>query len=267
MQSKITLAGRFEVFENGTVNRIANGVSAPAKQSYTGRGMRYATVCYSESGRQYHVYVHRLVATAFIPNPKHLPQVNHKDGNPRNNTVENLEWVTPSQNITHAYENGLANPMATAVPCSVCGAFTKSKKGICTVCQGRLKSEAREIDKKAVLWDRYGALDTSLMSPTEAAYVQLRAKGFGISEIADKYGVSTQCVSAAILYAEKRVSNPLKMSKAQQNALISAKRKVQRTKQKVEELEALLLAAKESYAGAQNVLKTLEPSSAPRSMN
>ena len=261
MRSRMVLAGRFEVFEDGTVNRISNGVSEPAKQSYTGKGMRYATVSYSENGKQYHAYVHRLVETAFIPNPKHLPQVNHKDGNPRNNTVENLEWVTQAQNTCHAYEHGLANPMATAVPCSICGAFTKSAKGICVACQNHLKTEAKEIDKQATLWDRYGSLDTSLMSPTEATYVQLRAKGLSVSEIADRYGVSRQCVSAAILYAEKRARDPSKMSKAQQSALISARKKVQRTKHKVEELEAALLAAKENYAGAQKALKVLEDSS------
>jgi NUMOD4 motif-containing protein/HNH endonuclease len=47
--------------------------------------------------------LHRLVATVFLPNPQSLPVVNHIDGNPRNNTLSNLEWVTYSDNMRHSW--------------------------------------------------------------------------------------------------------------------------------------------------------------------
>ena len=63
-------------------------------------------------------YAHRLTAITFIPNPLNKPEVNHKDGNTRNNYVgcaknnyedSNLEWVTHEENTAHAVENGLIN--------------------------------------------------------------------------------------------------------------------------------------------------------------
>lgn len=51
----------------------------------------------------YHKAVHRLVAETFIPNPENKPEINHIDGNPSNNNINNLEWVTRSENELHKY--------------------------------------------------------------------------------------------------------------------------------------------------------------------
>lgn len=51
--------------------------------------------------------IHRLLAQHFISNPHDKPQVNHKDGNKKNNLLNNLEWVSVSENVQHAYDNNL----------------------------------------------------------------------------------------------------------------------------------------------------------------
>lgn len=51
--------------------------------------------------------LHRVIAMAFVSNPDNKPEVNHIDGDKSNNASSNLEWVTASENIIHARDNGL----------------------------------------------------------------------------------------------------------------------------------------------------------------
>lgn len=69
--------------------------------------LTYYVVGISLNGFQEHKYIHRLVAETFIPNPENKPQVNHIDGDKTNNCVDNLEWVTASENTRHAHDIGL----------------------------------------------------------------------------------------------------------------------------------------------------------------
>lgn len=76
--------------------------------------------------RAKHKLVHRLVAETFIPNsnPETKTQVNHIDGNKNNNSVSNLEWVSPSENMVHAAKNGLS---------AIYKAHNTNKKPICQI--------------------------------------------------------------------------------------------------------------------------------------
>ena len=65
----------------------------------------YKDVWLTKDGKGKHYSVHRLVAMTFIPNPDNLPQVNHKDENPSNNCVLNLEWCTAKYNCNYGNHN------------------------------------------------------------------------------------------------------------------------------------------------------------------
>lgn len=69
---------------------------------------RYMYVQLRLNGKKVHLLVHRVIAACFIPNPDNLPEVNHKDNNPKNNTMSNLEWCTSQYNTNYKKNFGTA---------------------------------------------------------------------------------------------------------------------------------------------------------------
>jgi hypothetical protein len=87
----------------------------------------YVVYYLQKDGKRYYNKAHRLVAKAFIPNPHNKKIVNHIDSNPRNNHVDNLEWLTHSENIKHAYDKGRID-ISKAVESSVRNRYKRFKK-------------------------------------------------------------------------------------------------------------------------------------------
>lgn len=244
MRSAIVENGLFEVNELGEVYRLCSGERKLATQIRTGRNKRYLVVTAQLEGKQKHFYVHRLIAEAFIPNPDNKTEVNHIDGNPLNNRLDNLEWCTRSENTQHAYRTGLINPYANSVPCSQCGYPTNAKDHICIACKKELKKEARKLDRVANIRDSALDIDTSALSATTAMYVKLRESGMTYQQIADVFGVSRQCVQQAIKIAEIRSGIVSKMDLQVGKEISRLSRKIIKNNEKIEvantEIERLL---------------------------
>lgn len=98
----------YQVSNLGNFRNKVNNRLLKQRVSETG----YYVICISLGSRNNKktIRVHKAIAEAFIPNPENKPQVNHIDGNKLNNCVNNLEWVTASENIQHAFDNGLNKP-------------------------------------------------------------------------------------------------------------------------------------------------------------
>lgn len=93
---QISSYGRVRSYHNNTIIiRKTNIVSG------------YEHLMLNKNNKKYNFYIHRLVGTAFIPNPENKPEINHKNGLKTDNNVENLEWTTRIENAQHAWQTGL----------------------------------------------------------------------------------------------------------------------------------------------------------------
>lgn len=109
--------GYYEVSSLGEVRSVdrvvvgTDGVHYPRKgrvlRPYLNKNVEYPQIALWRDNQGTTFYVHRLVAEAHIPNPKKLPEVNHKNGFRFDNRKSNLEWVTSLENKLHAIQTGL----------------------------------------------------------------------------------------------------------------------------------------------------------------
>ncbi len=113
----------YEVSSEGRIRRCAPGHRQGVGRGRVGYILRpsvsrfgYYRIELLQFGRRYKLLVHRLVAEAFLgPRPEHL-EVNHKNGNKLDNRPDNLEYVTRSQNMLHAFATGLKKRGFNGIP-------------------------------------------------------------------------------------------------------------------------------------------------------
>lgn len=87
------------------IGLVRNDVKNKLLKPYYHKGYAKIQLLHNKKSKEF--FIHRLVATAFIPNPDNKPQVNHINGDKSCNYDFNLEWVTGVENMQHAYKTGL----------------------------------------------------------------------------------------------------------------------------------------------------------------
>lgn len=135
----------YQVSNTGLVRSLKHKQPIIMKQTETPKG--YMRINLNKHGNNI-LFVHRLVASAFIPNPDNLETVNHIDGNKKNNCVWNLEWLSVGDNIRH-YKNNNKLKISLSVRQNhdkmIKAKGTKEVKNITT---GEVFSSVKEAAKK-----------------------------------------------------------------------------------------------------------------------
>lgn len=161
IQQWASIPGYEGIYSAGSLGHIrsdraaTNSMPGLVRKPYVHKKTGYCVMNLSRHGIAVTHHVHRLIATAFIPNPNNLREVNHKDGNRQNNALDNLEWVSSKENKAHAISIGLG-PI-TGVRHHMAKLTPELAKIIRLSFTGRV-GEPKEIAKK------YGVSTTTIVS-------------------------------------------------------------------------------------------------------
>ena len=144
MEKEILGYENYTVDENGIIfNKKRNRQAKPFLNAYG-----YPAIYLSSNGKRKYFLIHRLVAMAFIPNPNNYKEINHKDENPNNPNVNNLEWCTRKYNNNYGtillkISNKVRCIQTNDVFYSIREAERKTgikAAAICMVCNGKRKT-------------------------------------------------------------------------------------------------------------------------------
>lgn len=100
---RVKACDRYVSYKNGT-RHFRKGHILPQQRDKRG----YMAVDFSVNGKHVRKFVHQIVLSCFVNNPGNLPAVNHKDCNPANNCIDNLEWCNASYNNWYREKHGMS---------------------------------------------------------------------------------------------------------------------------------------------------------------
>lgn len=144
----------YYITPNAELYSTARGGVRKMKPHYDKKVTYYRVSIVSDSGEKKSLLLHRLVALTYLEKPEGDYEVNHIDGNKTNNCLSNLEWVTRSDNLKHAYSlnlktvEGTANPRCLLTEEQVVEIYSKLMDG----------------EKNTVLAKAYGVEKTAILS-------------------------------------------------------------------------------------------------------
>lgn len=151
--------GEYIVSTHGRVKSLKFGKERILKPNLNTQGYPIVGICLN--GKLISRTIHKLVALSFIPNTENKPQVNHKNGIKTDNNVANLEWVTRSENVKHAWDNGLFEDKRRAISISAKLHHSKPVKDLYTdIIYDSLSEACRILDLKysthaMQIWKQY----------------------------------------------------------------------------------------------------------------
>ena len=139
----------------------------------------YKIITTTLNNKQKTLYVHRIVAETFIPNPNNYPCVNHIDNNKQNNAVENLEWCSFKENIKTAFREQNAFKKYVCVCCAKEFFDLGQKNNTCSKCRQKIdQAKVSKIKKQKRIENRKEFIKTALKNELSYYYYYCNKKVF-----------------------------------------------------------------------------------------